>query len=92
MTLNYMSSVWIAAFLVGGSLMGTLSGHGHDMRRQGPLVLAVLTGFMGVVMMLRPTIEQNQLFAGLVGLISGPSHWVFQCSVGSACQTNGSNR
>jgi len=71
MTLNYMSSVWIAAFLVGGSLMGTLSGHGHDMRRQGPLVLAVLTGFMGVVMMLRPTIEQNQLFAGLVGLISG---------------------
>lgn len=71
MTLNYMSSVWIAAFLVGGSLMGTLSGHGHDMRRQGPLVLAVLTGFIGVVMMLRPTIEQNQLFAGLVGLISG---------------------
>ena len=71
MTLNYMSSVWIAAFLVGGSLMGTLTGSGHDMRRQGPLVLAVLTGFVGVVMMLRPTIEQNQLFAGLVGLISG---------------------
>jgi S-adenosylmethionine uptake transporter len=71
MTLNYMSSVWIAAFLVGGSLMGTLTGSGHDMRRQGPLVLAVLMGFVGVVMMLRPTIEQNQLFAGLVGLISG---------------------
>jgi S-adenosylmethionine uptake transporter len=71
MTLNYMSSVWIAAFLVGGSLMGTLTGNGHDMRRQGPLVLAVLMGFVGVVMMLRPTIEQNQLFAGLVGLISG---------------------
>jgi S-adenosylmethionine uptake transporter len=71
MTLNYMSSVWIAAFLVGGSLMGTLTGNGTEMRRQGPLVLAVLTGFVGVVMMLRPTIEQNQLFAGLVGLISG---------------------
>jgi S-adenosylmethionine uptake transporter len=71
MTLNYMSSIWIAAFLVGGSLMGSLTGQGHDMRRQGPLVLAVLMGFVGVVMMLRPTIEQNQLFAGLVGLISG---------------------
>jgi len=71
MTLNYMSSIWIAAFLVGGSLMGSLSGGHNDMRRQGPLVLAVLTGFVGVMMMLRPTIEQNQLFAGLVGLISG---------------------
>jgi S-adenosylmethionine uptake transporter len=71
MTLNYMSSIWIAAFLVGGSLMGSLTGGHNDMRRQGPLVLAVLMGFVGVVMMLRPTIEQNQLFAGLVGLISG---------------------
>jgi S-adenosylmethionine uptake transporter len=71
MTLNYMSSVWIAAFLVGGSLMGALTGGQHDVRRQGPLVLAVLAGFVGVVLMLRPTLEQNQLFAGLVGLISG---------------------
>jgi S-adenosylmethionine uptake transporter len=30
-------------------------------------VLTVLAGFAGVVMMLRPTIEQNQMFAGLVG-------------------------
>lgn len=68
MTLNYMSGVWVAAFLVGGTLvMGKLT----DIRRQGPLVLAVLAGFAGVVMMLRPTLEQNQLFAGLVGLISG---------------------
>jgi S-adenosylmethionine uptake transporter len=71
MTLNYMSSVWIAAFLVGGTMMGTLTGTSVDMRRQGPLVLAVLSGFVGVVMMLRPTIEQDQLFAGLVGLMSG---------------------
>jgi S-adenosylmethionine uptake transporter len=34
-------------------------------------VLTVLAGFAGVVMMLRPTIEQNQMFAGLVGLLSG---------------------
>jgi drug/metabolite transporter (DMT)-like permease len=34
-------------------------------------VLTVLAGFAGVVMMLRPTMEQNQVFAGLVGLMSG---------------------
>ena len=71
MTLNYMSSVWIAAFLVGDTLMGTLTGTANDTRKQGPLVLAVLSGFVGVVMMLRPTIEQDQVFAGLVGLMSG---------------------
>ena len=31
----------------------------------------VLAGFAGVVMMLRPTLDQNQLFAGLIGLLSG---------------------
>ncbi|MDR2990478.1 MAG: DMT family transporter [Burkholderiaceae bacterium] len=68
MTLNYMSGVWVAAFLIGGTLLtGRLAG----MRRQGPLVLAVMASFAGVVMMLRPTLEQNQLFAGLVGLLSG---------------------
>ena len=68
MTLNYMSGVWVAAFLVGGTLvMGRL----QDIGRQGPVVLTVLSGFVGVILMLRPTIEQNQLFAGLIGLLSG---------------------
>lgn len=68
MTLNYMSGVWVAAFLVGGTLVvGRLS----DIGRQGPIVLTVLAGFAGVVMMLRPTLEQNQLYAGLIGLLSG---------------------
>ncbi len=95
MTLNYMSSVWIAAFLVGGAmLMGLLPARGGVLRQaqddpspssgrtasgtsvgtlssQGPLVLTVIAGFAGVVMMLRPTIEQNQAFAGLIGLMSG---------------------
>jgi len=72
MTLNYMSSVWVAAFLVGGSLLAwnPRSG-GAAPLRQGALVLTVLAGFAGVVMMLRPTIEQNQVFAGLIGLMSG---------------------
>lgn len=69
MTLNYMSSVWIAAFLVGGALM--LGKNGVKGPSQGPLVLAILASFIGVVMLLRPAIDQNQTFAGLVGLMSG---------------------
>jgi S-adenosylmethionine uptake transporter len=65
MTLNYMSGVWVAAFIVGGAML-----YGRS-ERQGPLMATVLAGFAGVVMMLRPTIEQNQLFAGLIGLLSG---------------------
>ena len=69
MTLNYMSSVWIAAFLVGGTLM--MSKPGKKGPSQGPLVLAILASFAGVVMLLRPAIDQNQSFAGLIGLLSG---------------------
>jgi S-adenosylmethionine uptake transporter len=68
MTLNYMSGIWVAAFLVGGTLV---MGRVQDMARQGPVVLTVIAGFVGVVMILRPTIEQNQLFAGVIGLLSG---------------------
>jgi S-adenosylmethionine uptake transporter len=68
MTLNYMSGIWVAVFLVGGTLvMGRL----QDATRQGPIVLTVIAGFGGVVLLLRPTIEQDQLFAGIIGLISG---------------------
>jgi S-adenosylmethionine uptake transporter len=68
MTLNYMSGVWVAAFIVGGALMYGPAGHSQ---RQGPLLGTVLLGFAGVVMTLRPTIDQNQLFAGVIGLLSG---------------------
>ena len=71
MTLNYMSSVWIAAFLVGGSLLAWRPGNGVAALRQGPLVLTVLAGFAGVVMVLRPSLDQNEMFAGLIGLLSG---------------------
>jgi drug/metabolite transporter (DMT)-like permease len=69
MTLNYMSSVWIAAFLIGGALLAWNPASGA--LRQGPLALAVLAGFAGVVLMLRPTIGQDQALAGVVGLLSG---------------------
>jgi S-adenosylmethionine uptake transporter len=72
MTLNYMSSVWVAAFLIGGALLAwNPRAGGAAPLRQGALVVTVLAGFAGVVMMLRPTIEQNQVFAGLIGLMSG---------------------
>lgn len=65
MTLNYMSSVWIAAFLVGGALIY------KNAEKQGTLVMTVLAGFAGVVLILRPTLEQDQIFTGLIGLLSG---------------------
>jgi S-adenosylmethionine uptake transporter len=68
MTLNYMSGIWVAAFLVGATLW---KGQLQDVRRQLPVVLCVVISFLGVVMILRPSIEQNQVLAGLVGLSSG---------------------
>jgi drug/metabolite transporter (DMT)-like permease len=65
MTLNYMSSVWMALFLIGGAIVtgGT--------RVDGRLVATVLVGFAGVAMVLRPTIDQQQLWHGFIGLMSG---------------------
>jgi S-adenosylmethionine uptake transporter len=72
MTLNYMSSVWVAAFLIGGALVTWNPRQGRGMLlRQGPLAFTVLAGFAGVVMMLRPTIDQHQVYAGVIGLLSG---------------------
>ena len=70
MTLNYMSSVWIALFLIGGSVLLAPDRGGSGLI-DGRLVAAVLTGFGGVALVLRPTIEQEQLWFGLVGLGSG---------------------
>jgi drug/metabolite transporter (DMT)-like permease len=65
MTLNYMSSVWMALFLVGGAVaLGTS-------RIDGRLIATVLVGFAGVALILRPTIEEQQLWHGLMGLLSG---------------------
>ena len=71
MTLNYMSSVWIAAFIVGGSLVNWKPGQRQSLASQGPLALTVIAGFTGVVMVLRPTMAQDQIYAGLIGLMSG---------------------
>lgn len=72
MTFNYMSSVWLAAFVVGGALI-----HWRPSREQPrpplhiPLVLCVLISFAGVLLMLRPSMESQEGFAAVVGLLSG---------------------
>ncbi len=75
-TLNYMSSVWVAAFLIGGALLAWVPVPGRDGRverppLQGTLALTVLAGFAGVVLMLKPTVNGNEGFAGMLGLLSG---------------------
>ena len=65
MTLNYMSSVWMALFLLGGAIaLGTS-------RIDSRLIATVLVGFAGVALILRPTIAEQQLWHGLMGLLSG---------------------
>lgn len=75
-TLNYMSSVWVAAFLIGGALLAWVPVPGRDGRverppLQGMLAMTVLAGFVGVVLMLKPTVNGNEGFAGMLGLLSG---------------------
>lgn len=65
MTLSYTSPVWMALFLMGGAVL--LGGERIDPR----LIASVLLGFAGVGLVLRPTIADNQLWHGLVGLLSG---------------------
>ena len=65
MTLNQMSAVWMALFLMGGAVL--LGSKPLDPR----LIAAVLVGFVGVALVLQPTFERDQLPWGLAGLGSG---------------------
>jgi len=64
-TLNYMSSVWMALFLIGGAVV--VGAQRVDPR----LVATVLVGFMGVALVLHPSLDRDQLLPGVVGLGSG---------------------
>ena len=65
MTLNYMSSVWMALFLLGGAVLLGAS------RIDGRLFAAVLLGFAGVALVLKPTLGPDQVWHALAGLMSG---------------------
>lgn len=64
-TLNYMSSIWMALFLLGGALM--FRGEKVDPR----LVITVLIGFGGVALVLQPSMESDQFLGAGIGLASG---------------------
>ena len=64
-TLNYMSPIWIAVILF-------VSAWWHNKRRLDPsLLFAILLGFVGVVLLLRPSMHADQLIVGLFALVSG---------------------
>lgn len=65
MTLNYMSPIWIALILLGLGL------YRKKVEMDWRLVGAILTSFIGLAILLRPTIQTEQWFAGVIGLISG---------------------
>ena len=69
MTLQYMSSVWMAVFLFAGALI--FQQQRAAMRQQGPLFASILLGFVGVALLLRPTFSADQGFAAVIGLLSG---------------------
>ena len=65
MTLNYMAPIWIAAIVF------TL-GWWHKTRRfEWGLTAAIVTSFVGVALLLKPTIHADQWVGGLTALISG---------------------
>jgi S-adenosylmethionine uptake transporter len=65
MTLNYTSPIWIAAYLFG---IGWWRGNS---RFEWGLATAVIFSFIGVTLLLRPSINANQGLAGAIGLASG---------------------
>lgn len=65
MTLNYMSPIWIAAFLFAA---GWWRGH---KRFEWGLAAAIVFSFVGVTLLLRPSFHVDQWVAGLIGLASG---------------------
>jgi len=66
-TLNYTAPLWIALFLIGGSVMLAPNRVAID----GRLVATVLVGFAGVALVLKPTLDPQQMWGGVLGLLSG---------------------
>lgn len=72
MTLNYMSSIWIAVFLLAAALWSLHPKSGKTRQALNiPLIVTILIGFAGVVLMLQPSFSQEQSAAALIGLGSG---------------------
>ena len=76
-TLNYMSSVWMAAFLMLRQAWRRWHRVPHR-AMPGGLLAAVMLGFVGVGLVLRPTLERDQWLEAAIGLVSGMlSAWAY---------------
>jgi len=60
-TLNYTSPLFLTVLL-----MLVFKEHFH-----APLTIAIALGFVGMVLLLHPTLQRNQMIPGLLGIISG---------------------
>jgi drug/metabolite transporter (DMT)-like permease len=70
--LSYLSSVWIAIFIItGGYLSWKPTRKGERRPMHASLVVTVVFGFAGVLLLLRPEMPQRELLAATVGLLSG---------------------
>ncbi len=68
-TLAYMSSIWVAVILF---CMSWWTHRGKKITHLSPaLVGSILLGFVGVVLLLRPTLRADQIFDSLIALCSG---------------------
>ena len=65
MTLNYMSPIWMAAILF---VVGWQRGRN---RFDWSLAAAIAASFGGVILLLRPSMQADQWFGGIIALISG---------------------
>jgi len=65
MTLNYTSGIWIAVFILTKAVW---SGNG---KKHALLITTILSSFLGVVLVLHPTLNQSHFTAGLIGILSG---------------------
>lgn len=64
-TLNYMAPVWIALMAAYAALRW------RSTRYDWKAAVAVLVSFVGVVCLLKPTVQEGQLSSALIGLLSG---------------------
>lgn len=64
MTLNYASSLYVAAFTVMAAIQA-----GRRVERR--LSATVAAGFVGVLLVLQPSLNADQVVGGLAGLVSG---------------------
>jgi S-adenosylmethionine uptake transporter len=69
-TLNATAPIWVAAILMSTTFLLT-SNANKQPSFQWQLALAIVVSFAGVALLLKPTISQDQLSYGLIGLLSG---------------------